>query len=125
MTTTPRHQRCIGDLACTNPPVWLVYSSLSGIVKDRATCDEHKHAFWRTLSIRPIDAQATGTQEATIVRRCNVCQFERDRSYFTTRPLPNGKRIALCRQCAQTWDSQRAVEREQATGAQDATERPS
>jgi hypothetical protein len=46
------------------------------------------------------------------MKRCNVCGFERDRAFFTTRRLPDGKRITICRQCAETWDSRKAIEQE-------------
>jgi hypothetical protein len=43
------------------------------------------------------------------MKRCNVCGFKRDRSYFTTRARPDGKRWTLCRQCAETQDMYRAA----------------
>ncbi len=43
-------------------------------------------------------------------KRCNVCGFARDRSYFTSRRLPNGKRWTLCKQCAGTQDMVKAAE---------------
>jgi hypothetical protein len=49
------------------------------------------------------------------MKRCHVCGFKRDRSYFTTRTRPDGKRWTLCRQCAETQDMYRAIEREQVT----------
>lgn len=49
------------------------------------------------------------------MKRCNVCGFERVKSFFTTRRLPNGKRWTLCRQCAETQDMRAAAVREQAT----------
>ena len=56
------------------------------------------------------------------MKRCNVCGFNRDRLDFTTRPLPNGKRLTMCRQCAQTNDLYARLDRERAASSVKATE---
>lgn len=48
------------------------------------------------------------------MKRCQVCGFDRVKTFFTTRTLPNGKRWTLCRQCAETQDMYAHLKREQA-----------
>ena len=48
------------------------------------------------------------------MKRCHVCGFERPPNQFTTRPLPDGRRFTLCRQCAETQDMYAAIEKENA-----------
>lgn len=48
-------------------------------------------------------------------KRCDICGFWRDRTYFTRRVLPSGSRIAMCKQCGATWSMHRRMER-RATG---------
>lgn len=47
------------------------------------------------------------------MKRCHVCGFNRPRHQFTTRPLPDGKRLTLCQQCAQTQDMYAALKQQQ------------
>jgi protein-arginine kinase activator protein McsA len=46
------------------------------------------------------------------MKRCNVCGFYRPPLYFTSRRRPDGTRWTLCRQCAETQDMYRAIERD-------------